>query len=249
MAATVRRRRRPTVARARPGIGSRRRRSPTVRRGRLYAWPPDGDPHPVPWTAPTAAGPVHRHRAPARLQVDDRPRPGAQRRWPTARPRCARPLRARDTELMAAGLRALGAHVSTLRRRALVGRPAPAARPGPRRRRAGRHGHAVPAAGRRAGRRPGHLRRRPARPRPPARPAASRRCARSAYAIDAAPGGGLPLTVHGTGAGRAAARSVIDASASSQFVSGLLLAAAALRPRHRACATRARRCPARRTCG
>jgi 3-phosphoshikimate 1-carboxyvinyltransferase len=43
--------------------------------------------------------------------------------------------------------------------------------------------------------------------------------------IDAAPGGGLPLTVHGTGAVRGG-EVVIDASASSQFVSGLLLAAA-----------------------
>jgi 3-phosphoshikimate 1-carboxyvinyltransferase len=42
--------------------------------------------------------------------------------------------------------------------------------------------------------------------------------------IDAAPSGGLPLTVHG--AGRVAGGEVtIDASASSQFVSGLLLAA------------------------
>jgi 3-phosphoshikimate 1-carboxyvinyltransferase len=43
--------------------------------------------------------------------------------------------------------------------------------------------------------------------------------------VEAAPGGGLPLTVHGTGqvdGGEA----VIDASGSSQFVSGLLLSAA-----------------------
>src|SRR5690606_10015190 len=43
--------------------------------------------------------------------------------------------------------------------------------------------------------------------------------------IDSAPGGGLPLTVHGVG--RVTGGEVtIDASASSQLVSGLLLAAA-----------------------
>jgi 3-phosphoshikimate 1-carboxyvinyltransferase len=44
--------------------------------------------------------------------------------------------------------------------------------------------------------------------------------------IDSAPGGGLPLTVHGTG-GLTGGEVTIDASASSQLVSGLLLAAPA----------------------
>lgn len=44
-------------------------------------------------------------------------------------------------------------------------------------------------------------------------------------AVDAAPGGALPMTVHGTGA-VAGGRLAIDASASSQFVSGLLLSGA-----------------------
>ena len=101
---------------------------------------------PQPWTAPTATDPVA-----ATLRL-----PGSKSM--TARalvlsalaggPSTLRaPLRARDTELMAAGLRALGAHVSICRRRALGGPAAPAGRPGPRRRRPGRHGDALPAAG------------------------------------------------------------------------------------------------------
>ena len=56
-----------------------------------------------------------------------------------------RPLRARDTELMAAGLRSLGTSITDYRR-GLVDRAPPARRRRRRRLRTGRHRHAVPAA-------------------------------------------------------------------------------------------------------
>ena len=143
-----------------------------------------------------------------------------------------RPLRARDTELMAAGLRALGTHVSIGDDERWLVRPHPLVGPahvdvGP-----GRHRDAVPAAGGRAwptGRSPSTATRTPA----PGRSARwSARCARSASGSTSPATGGLPLTVHGTGR-VAGGEVVIDASASSQLVSGLLLAAPALRPGHR----------------
>ena len=65
--------------------------------------------------------------------------------------RLVRPLRARDTDLMAAGLRALGVGIDEDGADWLV-TPRRAARAGRGRRRAGRHRAALPAAGRRAGR-------------------------------------------------------------------------------------------------
>ena len=75
----------------------------------------------------------------------------------------------------------------------------PAARPGAGRRRPGRHGDALRAAGRRAGRRARS-------PSTATRTPATARCGPLSKAlralgvsIDASPTGGLPLTVHGTG--------------------------------------------------
>ncbi|HET6214767.1 MAG TPA: 3-phosphoshikimate 1-carboxyvinyltransferase, partial [Micromonosporaceae bacterium] len=176
----------------------------------------------VPWTAPTAAAPV---RATVRL-------PGSKSM--TARalvlaavsvgPSTLRaPLRARDTELMANGLRALGVPVSTVDDQRWVVRPRPLH--GPARVDVGLAGTVMrflpPVAGLTDG---------PVTfdgdPRARARPLGPLVDALRSVGvrIDSASGGGLPLTVHGIG--RVAGGEVtIDASASSQLVSGLLLAA------------------------
>lgn len=177
---------------------------------------------PLPWTAPTATEPV---TATVRL-------PGSKSL--TARalilsaiaagPSTLRlPLRARDTELMAAGLRALGVHVSSADDDRWVVRPRPLR--GPAHVDVGLAGTVMrflpPVAGLAAG---------PVTfdgdPRARARPLrALVEALRSiGVTIDSAPSGGLPLTVHGTGE-VTGGEVVIDASASSQFVSGLLLAA------------------------
>ena len=111
-----------------------------------------------------------------------------------------------------------------------------AARPRRDRHRPGRHRDALRAAARRAGRRPGALRRRRLRPRAADGDAARR----------AAPGRGAgrrrrkrPAAVHrARPPGRAGGDVHIDASGSSQFVSGLLLAARPLRQGHRGSARR-----------
>jgi 3-phosphoshikimate 1-carboxyvinyltransferase len=134
------------------------------------------------------------------------------------------PLRARDTELMAAGLRALGTQVTTTDdERWLVG-PRPLA--GPAHVDAGLAGTVMRFLPAVAGLADGtvtfdgdpHARTRPLGPLIGALRTAG-------IAIDASATGGLPLTVHGTGRVTGGAVT-IDASASSQFVSGLLLAAA-----------------------
>jgi 3-phosphoshikimate 1-carboxyvinyltransferase len=178
----------------------------------------------MPWTAPTATGPVH---ATVRL-------PGSKSM--TARAlvlatiaagpsTLAKPLRARDTELMAAGLRAMGTHVSTQDDGRWVVRPRVLA--GPAAVDVGLAGTVMrflpPVAG---------LARGPVTfdgdPRARQRPLGPLLDAlRSAgVRIDSADSGGLPLTVHGSGAVQGG-EVTIDASASSQLVSGLLLAAPA----------------------
>jgi 3-phosphoshikimate 1-carboxyvinyltransferase len=134
------------------------------------------------------------------------------------------PLRARDTELMASGLRRLGLHVSTRDDDLWTVRSRPLH--GPAHIDVGLAGTVMrflPAVAALAegpvtfDGDPG-ARRRPLAPLIEALRTLGVR-------IDAGPGGGLPLTVHGTG--RVSGGEVtIDASASSQFVSGLLLAAA-----------------------
>jgi 3-phosphoshikimate 1-carboxyvinyltransferase len=176
----------------------------------------------VPWTAPTAPAPV---KTTLRL-------PGSKSM--TARalvlaavsvgPSTLRaPLRARDTELMAGGLRAMGAHVSTVDDERWVIRPRPLH--GPAEVRVGLAGTVMrflpPVAGLADG--PvtfdGDPRAR-ARPLDPLLNALRSIGVR----IDSAPSGGLPLTVHGVGL-VTGGEVTIDASASSQLVSGLLLAA------------------------
>ncbi len=134
------------------------------------------------------------------------------------------PLRARDTELMAAGMRAMGATVSTNDDDLWVVRPRPLC--GPAKIDVGLAGTVMrflpPIAALADG---------PVTfdgdPRARLRPMAPLIEALRALGvrIEASPEGGLPLTVHG--AGRVTGGEVtIDASSSSQLVSGLLLAGA-----------------------
>jgi len=181
-------------------------------------------PHPklVPWAAPTAAGPV---LASVRL-------PGSKSM--TARalvlaavsvgPSTLRaPLRARDTELMAAGLRAMGTYVSTVDDDRWVVRPRPMY--GPATVNVGIAGTVMrflpPAAGLAEG--PVTFDGAPrARSRPLGPLVGALRAVGVRIDTDT---GGLPLTVRGVGS-VAGGEVTIDASASSQLVSGLLLAAA-----------------------
>jgi 3-phosphoshikimate 1-carboxyvinyltransferase len=136
-----------------------------------------------------------------------------------------RPLRARDTELMSAGLRAMGCHVSTLDDDRWVVRPRPLA--GPAHVDVGLAGTVMRFVPPISGLATGEVtfdgdpraRQRPLGPLVGALRSIGMR-------IDSTQAGGLPLTVHGTG--KVAGGEVeIDASASSQFVSGLMLAGAA----------------------
>jgi 3-phosphoshikimate 1-carboxyvinyltransferase len=131
------------------------------------------------------------------------------------------PLRARDTELMAAGLRAMGTQVTTNNDERWLVRPRPLA--GPAHVDVGLSGTVMRFLPAVAGLADGtvtfdgdpYARARPLGPLVGALRAAG-------VAIE---GDGLPITVRGTG--RVAGGTVtLDASASSQFVSGLLLAAA-----------------------
>ncbi|WP_091068689.1 3-phosphoshikimate 1-carboxyvinyltransferase [Micromonospora humi] len=176
---------------------------------------------PQPWTAPTASDPVA-----ATLRL-----PGSKSMTARALVLAAlasgpstldRPLRARDTELMAGGLRALGSHVSISDDERWLVRPHPPV--GPAHVDVGLAGTVMrflpPVAGLAAGRvtfdGDPHARTRPLGPLIDALRALGVR-------IDAPPVGSLPLVV--LGAGRVAGGEVvIDASASSQLVSGLLLA-------------------------
>jgi 3-phosphoshikimate 1-carboxyvinyltransferase len=133
------------------------------------------------------------------------------------------PLRARDTELMAAGLRAMGAEVSTHHGDRWVVRPQ--AMRGPAHVDVGLAGTVMrflpPVAALATGDvtfdGDPQARVRPLGPLIEGLRAIG-------VEIDTATGGGLPLTVHGSGAVRGG-EIVIDASASSQLVSGLLMAA------------------------
>ncbi|HEX7746681.1 MAG TPA: 3-phosphoshikimate 1-carboxyvinyltransferase [Micromonosporaceae bacterium] len=176
-----------------------------------------------PWAAPSATAPVSATvRLPGSKSITARALVlGALAGGPST---LRLPLRARDTELMAAGLRAMGSHVSTVDDNRWLVRPRPLR--GPAHVDVGLAGTVMrflpPLAGLAEG---------PVTfdgdPRARARPlgplvAALRNLG---VRIDAADGGGLPLTVHGSG-GIGGGEVTIDASASSQLVSGLLLAAA-----------------------
>jgi 3-phosphoshikimate 1-carboxyvinyltransferase len=138
------------------------------------------------------------------------------------------PLRARDTELMATGLRAMGVHVSTVDDGQWLIRPRPLA--GPARIDVGLAGTVMRFVPPIAGLAHGpitfdgdpYARRRPLGPLLGA-------LGGLGVEIESTPtadGGGLPLTVRGTGRVRGG-EVTLDASASSQFVSGLLLAGTA----------------------
>jgi 3-phosphoshikimate 1-carboxyvinyltransferase len=135
----------------------------------------------------------------------------------------AAPLRARDTELMAAGLRAMGCNVSTADEDQWTVRPRPLA--GPAHVDVGLAGTVMrflpPVAALADGEvtfdGDPHVRTRPMS-------ALLEALGRLGAHIDASPTGGLPLAIHGTGSVRGG-EVTIDASASSQLVSGLLLAA------------------------
>jgi len=174
------------------------------------------------WTAPTAAGPV---AATVRL-------PGSKSMTARALVLSAlatdpseinRPLRARDTTLMAAGLRALGVEIDIAADERWTVRPGPLR--GPARIDVGLAGTIMRFAPPVAALADGpvtfdgdpHARNRPLRPIVAALRALG-------AVVEASPTGGLPLTVHGTGL-VGGGEAVIDASGSSQFVSGLLLSA------------------------
>ena len=195
--------------------------------------------------APVARRTARRRRGAARLEVAHQSRARARRPRRRARRRCARRCWSRDSELMVEGAaRARHARSSGCRPPAgsattCASSPADElARLDHDRLRTRRHGHALPAAGRRARARPDDVRRRRGRP-PPAdgrRPSTALRAL--GVDLDDDGRGALPFTVHGTG--RVAGGALeIDASASSQFVSGLLLSAAAVRAADSTCATSA----------
>ncbi|HEY0002262.1 MAG TPA: 3-phosphoshikimate 1-carboxyvinyltransferase [Actinoplanes sp.] len=177
---------------------------------------------PRPWLAPTASGPV---ATTVRL-------PGSKSMTARALVLAAlagesgvveRPLRARDTQLMAAGLTALGSTVDTSSAERWTVEPGPLR--GPARVDVGLAGTIMrflpPVAALAEGAvefdGDPHARNRPLRPIIEALRALG-------ATIDASQAGGLPLTVRGTGLVEGG-EAVIDASASSQFVSGLLLSA------------------------
>ena len=176
----------------------------------------------LPWTAPTAVEPVRSTiRLPGSKSMTARALVlGAIADGPST---LSRPLRARDTELMAGGLRAMGVHVSTVDDDRWVVRPRPLQ--GPAHVDVGLAGTVMRFMPGIAGLADGpvtfdgdpHARTRPLRPLLDALRAIG-------VVIDAAPSGGLPLTVHGAGK-VSGGEVVLDASASSQLVSGLLLAA------------------------
>ncbi|MEV6298341.1 3-phosphoshikimate 1-carboxyvinyltransferase [Actinoplanes sp. NPDC051861] len=177
---------------------------------------------PRPWLAPSASGPV---TATVRL-------PGSKSMTARALILAAladgpsvieAPLRARDTTLMSAGLRALGVGVDTSADDRWLVEPGPLR--GPARVDVGLAGTIMrflpPAAALADGTvefdGDPHARNRPLRPIVEALRSLG-------VAIDASATGGLPLTVRGAGLVEGG-EAVIDASGSSQFVSGLLLSA------------------------
>ena len=178
------------------------------------------------WPAPTAPAPVHATVDRSRLEVADQPRAGARRAGRRAGRRTSTisgALRSRDTDLMIGALRTLGLRVDGPGTDADVS--AAAIDPGAdatHRLRPGGHGAAVRATAGRAERRRGHVRRRRAGPRPADR--ATARCAAPLSVV--VDGTALPFVVRGRGS-VAGGTVEIDASASSQFVSGLLLSGAA----------------------
>ncbi|WBB49278.1 3-phosphoshikimate 1-carboxyvinyltransferase [Verrucosispora sp. WMMA2044] len=175
-----------------------------------------------PWTAPTASDPVSASlRLPGSKSMTNRAL--VLSALATGPSTLSRPLRARDTELMAAALRAMGAHVSIADDERWLVRPHRLF--GPAHVDVGLAGTIMrfvpPVAGLADGQvtldGDPHARTRPLGPLIEALRSLGVR-------VDTPPAGSLPLVV--LGAGRVTGGEVvIDASASSQLVSGLLLAA------------------------
>jgi len=134
------------------------------------------------------------------------------------------PLRARDTELMASGLRAMGTQVSTVEDDLWVVRPRPLR--GSAHVDVGLAGTVMRFLPPLAGLADGTVTF-DGDPRARERPLAPllKALTEIGVRLEAGPGGGLPLAVHGNGRVRGG-EATIDASTSSQLVSGLLLAAA-----------------------
>ncbi|ABP56149.1 3-phosphoshikimate 1-carboxyvinyltransferase [Salinispora tropica] len=175
-----------------------------------------------PWTAPTASDPVSTTlRLPGSKSLTARAL--VLSGLATGPSTIARPLRARDTELMANGLRAMGAHVSISDDERWLVRPHPLV--GPAHIDVGLAGTVMrflpPVSGLADGRitfdGDPQARQRPLGPLLDA-------LRRLGVRITSPASGSLPLTVLGSGTIRGG-EVVIDASASSQLVSGLLLAA------------------------
>ncbi|MBX7265369.1 3-phosphoshikimate 1-carboxyvinyltransferase [Micromonospora sp. Llam7] len=175
-----------------------------------------------PWTAPTANDPVSASlRLPGSKSITNRAL--VLSALATGPSTLARPLRARDTELMAAALRAMGAHVSIADDERWLVRPHRLV--GPAQVDVGLAGTIMrfvpPVAGLAEGQvtldGDPHARTRPLGPLIGALRSLGVR-------IDNTGPGSLPLVVLGTGR-VTGGEVVIDASASSQLVSGLLLAA------------------------
>ncbi|MDG4833162.1 3-phosphoshikimate 1-carboxyvinyltransferase [Solwaraspora sp. WMMD1047] len=177
---------------------------------------------PQPWQAPTASDPVGTTlRLPGSKSMTARAL--ILSAIATGPSTLRRPLRARDTELMAGGLRAMGAHVSIVDDERWLLRPHPLR--GPSHVDVGLAGTVMrfvpPIAGLADG--PVTFDGDPvARTRPLGPLIAALRSI--GVRIDAPGAGSLPLTVRGTGR-VTGGEVVIDASGSSQFVSALLLAA------------------------
>lgn len=176
-----------------------------------------------PWAAPSATAPVSATlRLPGSKSITARALVlGALASGPST---LRLPLRARDTELMAAGLRAMNSHVSTVDDNRWLVRPRRLH--GPAHVDVGLAGTVMRFLPPVAGLAEGAVtfdgdRRARARPLGPLIAALRSLGVR----IDAADSGGLPLTLYGSG-GIVGGEVTIDASASSQLVSGLLLAAA-----------------------
>jgi 3-phosphoshikimate 1-carboxyvinyltransferase len=177
-----------------------------------------------PWAAPTAGRPIHATvRLPGSKSMTARALVLAA--ISTGSSTLRHPLRARDTELMAAGLRALGVQVSTMDDDSWVVRPR--SLHGPAQIDVGLAGTVMrflPPIGALAD---GSVNF-DGDPRARERPLAPLLNALSQVGVrlQASAGGGLPLAIHGNGRVRGG-EVTIDASASSQLVSGLLLAAPA----------------------
>jgi 3-phosphoshikimate 1-carboxyvinyltransferase len=204
-----------------PWVGSRH--NGQVRDAALDA-PEMGPPPAAAWPAPTAHGPVAMTvRLPGSKSMTARALvlSAISVDWSTL----GHPLRARDTALMAAGLRGMGTQISTVDETHWVVRPEPLR--GPTHVDVGLAGTVMrflpPVAALANGTvtfdGDPHARNRPLAPL---------LSALSGLGVQLAPGpgGGLPLSVQGNGRVRGG-EVTMDASTSSQLVSGLLLAAAA----------------------